>query len=97
MARSKNSQSKHDAEVRKIAKSYKKKGYKVTADLKGFKKPDTIGGYKPDVVAKKGKEKKIFEVETRDTVNSARDLNQKNAFKKAANRGQNTTFTRKVV
>ena len=60
--RSKKSQSKHDAEVRKIANDLKQKGYEVDADVKGFKKPDTIGGYRPDVVATKGAQKKSMKL-----------------------------------
>ena len=97
MPRSKTSQSKHDAQVRQIAKKLRDGGYKVQADVRGFPQPDTIGGYRPDVVAKKGKQKKIVEVETQDSVNSARDKEQQKAFRQAANRSENTTFTRKVT
>ena len=95
--RSKGSQSKHDAEVRRIAKEFKSKGYDVQADVRGYPKPDTIGGLRPDVVATKGDAKKIVEVETPDSLNTARDLQQQSAFREAAKRSKKTTFRRVVV
>ena len=97
MTRKKQSQSKHDAKVRNIARDLTAKGFEVQADLKGYKKPDTINGYRPDVVAKKGKQKRIIEVETPDSVNSARDVKQQKAFRNAANRAANTTFRRTIT
>ena len=95
--RSKGSQSKHDAEVNKLAKELAKKGYDVQADVRGYPQPGTLGGYRPDVVAKKGTERKIIEVETTESVNSARDVQQQKAFRQAARRSKNTTFRRVVV
>lgn len=95
--RSKGSQSKHDAEVRRIAKEYKQKGYDVQADVGGYGRPDTIGGLRPDVVARKGVERKIVEVETSESRNTPRDLDQQRAFRQAANRSKNTTFRRIVI
>lgn len=97
MARSKKSQSQHDAEVRKTANQLKNQGYRVKADVSGFPKPDTIGGFRPDVVAEKGNERKIVEVETAESVNTARDQKQQQAFRQAADRSKNTTFSRKVT
>ena len=95
--RTKRSQSKHDIEVKRIAKELEKKGYKVKADIRGYSKPETIGGYRPDVVAQKGKEKKIVEVETSESVKNARDIAQQQAFRNAANRSKSTTFRRTIV
>ena len=95
--RSKGSQSKHDAEVRRVAKDLENKGYKVKADVRGYQKPDTIRGLRPDVVATKGTQRKIIEVETSESKSSARDLQQQRAFRQAANRSKNTTFRRVVV
>ncbi len=39
--RSKGSQSKHDAEVNKLAKELAKKGYDVQADVRGYPQPGT--------------------------------------------------------
>lgn len=97
MPRSKSSQGKHDKEVRKMAASLKRQGYDVSADITGYAKPSTIGGYRPDVVAKKGRKRVIVEVETADSVDSARDVNQQRAFARAASRTKNTTYKRRVV
>ena len=97
MPRSKQSQSKHDAEVRRIANGLERRGYTVKADVKGFPQPNTIGGYRPDVVATKGSERKIVEVETPDSVGSTRDQNQQSAFRKAAEKSVNSTFIKKVT
>ena len=97
MPRSKKSQSKHDSEVRRLARELLDKGYEVEADIKGFKQPKTIGGYRPDVIGNKGKERKIIEVETQDSKDSSRDQKQKQAFRGAANRSKNTTFRRIIT
>jgi hypothetical protein len=95
--RSSKAQSQHDAEVKQTAKDLQDKGYKVAADVKGFPRPKTIGGVRPDVVAEKGNERKIIEVETPESADSARDQRQQRAFRAAANRSKKTTFTRKVT
>ena len=95
--RSMTSQSKHDSAVRRIARDLKAKGYDVRADVTGFFQPRTFGGYKPDVVATKGKYRKIIEVETTESVASARDIAQQSAFRRIANRSQNTVFRRDIV
>ena len=97
MARSKRSQSKHDAEVRKTATRLKRQGYSVKADVSGFPQPETIGGVRPDVLATKGKQKQIVEVETPESVDSARDQKQQQTFQRAADRSTNTSFTRKTT
>lgn len=97
MARNKKSQSKHDREVVRIATELENKGFKVKADIPGYSQPSTIGGYRPDVVAKKGKQRRIIEVETPDSVDSARDQKQQKAFRNAATRSQNTTFRRTIT
>ena len=80
-----------------IAKDFEHKWFAVKADVKGYPSPDTIGGLRPDVVATKGKERKIVEVETPDSVDSARDEKQKKAFRNASRRSKNTTLRRVVT
>lgn len=94
MTRSKRSQSKHNSQVRKEVEKLEDKDYKVKADIPGYDQPDTIGGYRPDYVAKKGRKRIIGEVETTDSVGSKRDQKQQKAFKQAAKRSRNTTFKR---
>ena len=81
MARSKTSKSKHNTTVKKLAEQYQGKGYKVKADIKGWGKPDIIGGVLPDIIAEKGGHKTVVEVETKDSVDSKRDQQQQKSFK----------------
>ncbi len=97
MARTKRSQSKHDKKVKEIANDSAQKGFDVKADIKGFSRPVTIGGFRPDVVATKGKLKTIIEVETPDSIDSARDTMQKSAFSKASSKSKNTSFKRFIA
>ena len=97
MARSRRSQSKRDAQVRRIARRLENKGYSVEADVHGYKQPHTIRGFRPDVIGRKGRERRIHEVETPDSVDSARDQKQQNAFKQTAKGSKHTTFKRTVA
>ncbi len=81
MARTKKGQAEHDREVRGIANEYLRKGYKVLADLPDWERPDTIRGVRPDLLVSKKGHKTAIEVETPDSRDSARDLEQKKAFK----------------
>ena len=97
MARSKTAQSKHDSQVRKEVKKLENAGYEVKADIPGYGQPGTIGGYRPDYVAQKGKQRIVGEVETLDSVDSSRDQKQQKAFEQAAKRRKNTTFNRTIT
>jgi len=97
MSRSKNDQSKHDKKVGKVAQQLEKQGYEVKADLKDYSQPDTIGGYRPDVVGTKGGKTKVVEVETPSSVDSTRDKNQQEAFKKWAGKSKNRSFKREIT
>jgi hypothetical protein len=56
-----------DACVLEIAESLKKEKWEVNANLEGWKKPDKVGPYTPDVVAKKsGCLTRICQVATED-------------------------------
>ena len=85
-------QSKHDRKVKQIAQEYKKKGWKVKADLPGYEKPDPIGKKRriPDVVATKAGAERIIEVETKETI--ARDKDQQATFRRRAGQKPRTTF-----
>jgi len=97
MPRSGKSQSAHDKKVREEANKLKGQGFDVSADISGFTQPKTLGGYRPDVIATKGNQRKIIEVETPDSKNNARDLKQQKAFRNAANQSKNTTFRRSIT
>ncbi len=94
MTRSNRSQSKHDKKVECLAKNLERQGFDVQADIKGYKQPDTIGGVRPDVVGTQPGERRVYEVETKDSVDSARDQKQQAEFKKQADRSKKTTFKR---
>jgi hypothetical protein len=97
MSRSKRNQSKHDAKVRSIARKLESQGFDVKADIPGYVQPDTIRGFRPDVIGIKGRQRKIHEVETKDSVDNARDKSQQRAFRQAADQNKNTTFKRTIT
>ncbi len=97
MPRSKRAQDAHDKKVRQEANKLKRQGFDVSADVEGFSKPKTLGGYRPDVIATKGDQRKIIEVETEESKDTARDKGQQSAFRQAANRSDNTTFRRVIA
>jgi len=97
MTRSKRGQSRHNSQVRKDVEKLVDQGFKVKADIPGYQQPGTIGGYRPDYVATKGPKRIVGEVETCDSVDSARDQKQQKAFQQAAKRNKNTSFRRKVI
>ena len=84
--RTKAGQSKHNNKVLEEAKKLKRERYDVCADIEGFKKPPRQGNFIPDIVATKGNEEIIIEVETVDSANSPRDIAQQGAFQRAARR-----------
>lgn len=53
----------------------------MEADIEGYRKPDTIRGVRPDIIAEKGGHKTVVEAETKDSVDSKRDVQQQEAFK----------------
>lgn len=76
--------SKHNKKVKKVAGGYKSKGYYVRADISGYPKPLNVGGRRADVVAIKGRDKVLVEVETRKSMKS--DGTQRRAMRKIAKR-----------
>lgn len=91
------SQSEHDRMVKKLARDYKARGYDVEADLAGYETPPPVGGYRPDIRAKKGSHETIVEVETPETVNTAHAGAQESAFIRAARRSPTRHFVKKVT
>jgi type IV secretory pathway ATPase VirB11/archaellum biosynthesis ATPase len=90
-------QTKHDKKVRSLANSYRRKGFKVKADLMGFEKPTPIGKNKriPDIEATKPGTRHIVEVETKDTYDS--DKSQRASFRKSARKRRRTKYLENVV
>lgn len=97
MKRSRKSKTKHDAKVLSIARKLERQGFDVKADIRGYKQPDIIRGFRPDVVGIKGHQRKIHEIETPDSVDSARDKKQQKAFRQAADGSKNSTFKRTIT
>lgn len=91
--RSPRMQSKHDAKVKQLAISLRRKGWKVKTDIKGYERPDPIGKNRfiPDIQAEKAGAKKLIEVETRDTM--VKDKKQHEAFRRSAALRKRTAFT----
>ena len=97
MKRSRRSQTKHDAKVLSIARKLERQGFEIKADVRGYEQPDTIRGFRPDVVGTKGCQRKIHEVETKDSVDGPRDQKQQRAFRQAADQSKNSTFKRTIT
>jgi len=93
--RLKPSQTKHDKTVRKVAGGYKSQGWNVHADVKGYPKPKTIFGNRPDVIAQKGKKLRIVEVETPSSYKS--DRLQRGSFKRFASLNNKRKFRIKLT
>jgi len=97
MSRSKRGQAEHDREVRKVANEYLEKGYKVLADLPNWEQPDTIKGVRPDLSVKKKGHETLIEIETPESLESARDEKQKKAFKQWSERSEHKHFRRIIT
>lgn len=92
MSRENKNQSTHDRRVRDLANILKGEGWKVQADLPNFDQPDPIGKEAriPDILATRGNQTKIIEVETLTTVNSHQD--QHSTFRRSAAQRENAEF-----
>jgi len=97
MTRSKKGQAEHDREVGRVANEYLRKGYTVLADLPGWEQPDTIKGLRPDLRVRKKGHETLIEVETPESIESARDEKQKKAFKQWSERSQQRRFRRIIT
>ena len=74
--------SKHDKKVKRVAAGYKSQGYNVKADVKGYPNPLNVSGRRADVVAIKGRDKVLVEVETRKSMIT--DVKQRQGLKRIA-------------
>ncbi len=92
--RRKQGQSKHDRSVDRRAKSLQGRGWKVRADVRGFKRPKTVrvgrDVARPDIVAKKGGWTRIIEVETPGSMKT--DEDQRRVLRRYARRKKNTEY-----
>lgn len=99
-SRTRKEQRQHDQKVLQIAKELDNKGYRVSADVKGYSQPDTIG-YKdprrPDIYATGHGWEKIVEVETSSSMHTKRFQKQDEKFKSWARRKDNRKYELEVV
>ncbi len=95
--RTKKGQHRHDNAVLKEVLKYKRKGYRVKADLPGHQRPGSIGkrGHVPDIVATKPGTRHIVEIETKDSY--ALDKEQLATFRRSAAQRNRTKFRVMVV
>lgn len=65
-----------------LVNALEEEGFAVEADHVGGmrQKPESIGGYVPDIVARKGDQIRLIEVETQSTLASSRTASQIEAF-----------------
>ncbi len=97
MARTKKGQAEHDRQVRQVANEYLKKRYKVLADLPGWEQPGTIKGMRPDLRVRKKGHATLIEIETPESVETARDEKQKKIFRQWSERSEQRHFKRIVT
>lgn len=55
-------QSIEERKVASLARQYQERGYTVLANLKGYGRPEAIGGFAPDLIVQRGDEKIVIEV-----------------------------------
>jgi hypothetical protein len=64
------------------------------ADLPNQERPDTVRGVRPDLSVKKKGHETLIEIETPESVESAKDEKQKKIFKQWSERNQHRHFRR---
>jgi len=72
MPRTRRSQTCHDSSVRRRAVGLKANGWNVKANISEFSRPFTLNGSRPDIDATKGRQRRIVEVETKNSRNKDR-------------------------
>ena len=96
--RSKRNQTCHNASVKRSADMLSSYGWKVKADIPEYPRPKSIcvdnQCRRPDIIATKGREKRIIEWETPDSYEKDRD--QHTVFRKYARRSNNTHTSIKI-
>ncbi|MEW6374739.1 MAG: hypothetical protein AB1502_02985 [Thermodesulfobacteriota bacterium] len=74
-----------------------RKGYTVLADLPGWEQPETIKGLRPDLRVRKKGHETLIEIETPESVESARDEKQKKVFKQWSAKSEHRHFRRIIT
>lgn len=75
--RGKIGQAKHDNRVQQRLDSLKEQGFRVKADLPGRARPPKVGGVIPDILAKRGNQIIVEEIETPATINIDKKQHEK--------------------
>lgn len=99
-ARDKEEQSLHDRRVQDVANKLEQKGWEVKADLniEKFTDPPTIHGRRPDILAKKRGNQRLYEFETESSKNTERAKKQIERFRAWEGRNpKNREFEREVI
>ena len=88
---------KHDKKVKALANKYKKNGWKVKADITGFKTPTKIGKNNriPDLEVTKNGRTRLVEVETPKSIK--KDKPQQSTFRRSAAQKRLTSFRIEVT
>ncbi|HJT10259.1 MAG TPA: hypothetical protein VJ771_05690 [Candidatus Nitrosotalea sp.] len=88
--RTRRSQTCHNNSILRRAVGLEANGWKVKADIQGFKRPPVLNHSRPDIIATKGKRRRIIEVETTDT--RFRDRPQHRKLREYARNHRRTEF-----
>lgn len=88
-------QTKHNKKVKEISKKLEREGWNVKADIQGYDDTPLVAGKQPDIFATKSGHTRIYEVETRDSVDQDKD--QISTFKRHEGQKPNTSFHLIVV
>lgn len=80
----------HNNSILRRAVGLETNGWKVQADIPDFKRPPVMNHARPDIVARKGKQTRIIEVETPDS--RFRDRPQHKKLREYARNHKRTEF-----
>ena len=59
--------------ISQLAREYSERGYEVLTELPGFSSPSPVGGWRPDLIIRKGDEVIIVEVKTSETIKTSKE------------------------
>ena len=90
-------QARHDAMVKLQAARYRSLGYLVAAEIAGWQAPEPVEGLVPDLVATRGDEVVVVEVETEDTLAGKEYLAEHKAFRKWKEQAPKTRDYKMVI
>jgi hypothetical protein len=91
------SQARHDRMVALQAERYRALGYAVAAEIDGWPAPAAVEGQVPDVLATRGDETVVVEVETEETLASREYADEHKAFRKWKEQAPKTREYKMVI